>query len=199
MKAQQTNTSPKPGTTRRLLEMHLEKLDLDALMRLSPLREKHSVGDLPFRQKRQEILRQTDQYVSQCRRILGYLGAGDRPNDWNQLSATAVVQQVVCSLENGDSYETIARFLNEWRTASRKQGRPSGSSVGDGIALRALELRESGPDKWSWSKIADELLECKLHKVHSWDDECTARLKVAVKALQSFVQELQATAYFKLP
>jgi hypothetical protein len=150
----------------------------------------------------EENLEAANLHVSRCRRIASYLGQaleqGVEEYDWQPLSALGAAKQIEAFTQNGESSETVARFLERWRNPPAKK-RPVGSVHNDGIALRALVLHESDPKRWPWPKAADALLDCKLHVEHVWDSDCTVRLKQAVVRLQTFVRELQSDCYIPLP
>jgi hypothetical protein len=129
---------------------------------------------------------------ARMRRIEGYLGGGRQPSVSASPSTLEAAKTIRANIERGDSDEAIALFLGEWREPNKKRGRPKGSNDSDSMAVLALQLHDSNPKFWTWPKVADRLLDCKSHKAHSWDSECTAKLKQAVSRLRTFLEELQS-------
>jgi len=202
MKSKNRRTTLQAGSVRPLLEKHWHRLNLEELLRLSKitaLNNRHTEYSPECMRELDEDLEALNHHVSRCRRISSYLGQEVKEYEWKQLSARGAARQIEAFIQNGENFETIARFLEKWRSPPTKQGRPAGSINHDGIALLAFELHESDPKKWTWPKVADELLNCKSHVEHVWDSECTVRLKKAVTRLQEFVQELQAACRLQLP
>jgi len=202
MKSERKSVTLEAGSVRQLLEKHWHRLNLEELLRLSgitPLSNRHTEYSPECMRELDENLEAVNLHVSRCRRIANYLGQGVEEYEWKPLSARGAARQIEAFIQNGEDSETITRFLERWRNQPIKKGRPAGSVDHDGIALRALELHESDPKKWPWPKVADELLECKLHIEHVWDSDCTVRLKQAVVRLQTFVRELQSACYIPLP
>jgi hypothetical protein len=71
-----------------------------------------------------------------------------------------------------------------------KRGRQAGTVDLDGHAVMALTLHGWDPKRWSYPKLADELLGCKRHKSHAADSDCVDKLKKAVARLRALLQEL---------
>lgn len=146
-----------------------------------------------------ELLRQANARVlgfellfARMRRIEGYLGSGRQPSVTSNPSTLEAAKTIRANIEKGDSDEAIALFLEKWQGPNKKRGRPKGSNDSDSMAVLALQLRDSSPNLWTWPKITDRLLNCKTHRVHSWDSDCTTKLKQAVARLRAFLRELQS-------
>lgn len=202
MKPERTSATLEAGSTRQLLEKHWHRLNLEELLRLSkltPLNHRHTEYSPECMRELDENLEAVSLHVSRCRRIACYLGQEVEEYEWKPLSARGAARQIEAFIQNGENYETIARFLEKWRNPPAKKGRPAGSIDHDGIALRALELHGSDPKRWPWPKVADKMLNCKSHVEHVWDSECTVRLKQSVGRLQTFVRELQSACFIPLP
>ena len=130
---------------------------------------------------------------ARMRRIEGYLEQGQKKHSLpDSLSAMSAAELIRANIARGDSDEAIALLLKNWRKPARNPGRPIGSNDSESVVVLALQLHDSNPKQWTWPKVADRVLNCKLHTKHEWDSECTARLKQAVSRLQAFLKELQS-------
>lgn len=129
---------------------------------------------------------------TRMRRIENYLDRGSRRPVTDSLSALSLAQLVRTNIQRGDSDQAIAILLERWKTPEKKRGRPAGSRDSDNLTVLALQLHNSNKKLWTWPKVADRLLNCKLHEKHEWDSTCTVRLRQAVTQLKRFLQELQA-------
>ena len=195
MKPEDTIVPFEAGSVRQLLEKHWHRLNLEELLRLSktsPLDNRHTEYSPERMRELDENLESVRLHVSRCRRIASYLGHELPEYEWKSLSALGAARLIDTFIQNSESYETIALFMEMWRKPAPKLGRPTGAIIPDGLALRALELHESDPKRWTWPKVADELLNCKVHATHNWESDCTDRLKKAVSRLQAFAKKLQS-------
>jgi hypothetical protein len=202
MKPERASVTLEAGSARLLLEKHWHRLNLEELLRLSgitPLCNRHTEYSPECMRELDENLDAVNLHVSRCRRIASYLGQEVEDYEWKPLSARGAARQIEVFVQNAEDTETIARFLERWRNPTAKKGRPAGSVDHDGIALRALELHESDPRKWTWPKVADELLNCKAHLKHDEHSNCTASMKQDVARLRAFLRELQSTCSLSLP
>lgn len=147
------------------------------------------------KQELEEILKEGNRHSVDLRRIASYLG-----HEWLPPKPTTfhAAKQIRAMIENGDTDEKIALYLNIYLLQRKKRGRPSATYRNSEFALRALELHDSDPDKWTWPKIADALLSCKSHSHHVWDSSCTNRVKREAHRLRAFLEQLQ-TEYLILP
>jgi hypothetical protein len=130
--------------------------------------------------------------TARMRRIQSYLNHGKKRPASEALSALSAAQVFRENIQRGDSDEANALFLEQWRKPAKKRGRPRGSSDFESVVVLALQLHDSNPKFWTWPKVADQLLNCKSHAAHKWDDACTARLKQAVTRLRAFLEEIEA-------
>lgn len=138
---------------------------------------------------------ETEELTRQLRRIESYFGhkpreiAGHILEDAKCLTAAG---QVRAAIQNGDSDEEIASFLRHYLGANSKRtrGRPINTFDFDHHAIRAFVLHGQNPRAWSYPKLADALLGCKIHKVHAHNTDCTVTLKKAVERLRKFLSEL---------
>ncbi len=184
---------------RQTLMEHWALFYLEGLLRLSAIPpSSQCTATSPERTRElDELLEAGRLRIAHCRRIASYLGhelpPGHEMPEYkpNLLSALEAARLVDVFVQNGESFETIALFLEKWRKPGRKRGRPTGSNDPDSLALRALELHDSGPD-WTWPKVADELCKQKGHAPHGWKSTCTESLKHSVERLQKFLQELES-------
>lgn len=132
-----------------------------------------------------ELIRQ----LRQVERYLGHKPKEIDPRILEDAMYLTTARWVRASVHNGDSDELIACFLRHSLGAGQKRGR-GGAVAPDSHALLALTLRESYPAFWSYPKLADQLLGCRVHKEHAHDTSCTLTLKKAVERLRRFLREL---------
>jgi hypothetical protein len=190
-------TLPEGLSTQQILWFHwLRSLErLRALARVSedrpPLNQ-----DTPYSPERERkaiaIVLGFELLTARMHRIQSYLEPGKKRPVSDVLSALSAAQLIRANIHKGDSDEAIALFLGKWREPDKKRGRPKGSNDSESVALLALQLHDNNPKLWTWPKVADQLLKCKSHKVHSWDSDCTAKLKQAVTRLRAFLKELES-------
>lgn len=131
-----------------------------------------------------------DEQIVLLRKVAGYLGL-----EWGARTPFETAKLIRGALLGDYSWDKqiAADDLRASGGTRRKRGRgrPPGSTSADVSALQAFALRESDPKRWSWPKLADELLHCKAHKAHQWDSSCTVKLKMRVWKLRAFLKELQ--------
>jgi hypothetical protein len=92
----------------------------------------------------------------------------------------------------GASDEYIALYLEIYLLQGKGRGRPKATYDAEGYALQALELHDTNPKVWNWPKLADRLLNCKIHSRHSSESPCTGKIKKATERLRAFLKELQS-------
>lgn len=137
----------------------------------------------------EEKIKEGNGHFVDLRRIASYLG-----HDWTPAKPTTThaAKQIRVMIESGDPDEQIALYLEIYLLRKKSRGRPSATYDTDGLALQALELHDSDPIKWNWPKLADTLLNCKSHSRHSWNSECTGKVKKAGERLRTFLKQLQS-------
>lgn len=126
------------------------------------------------------------------RRIQSYLNYEQKRPVSEALSALSAAKLLRENIQRGDSDEAIALFLGKWRKPEKRRGRPKGTNYSDSVAVLALQLHDDNPRLWTWPKVADHVLKCKLHKVHDSDMTCTDSLRQAVTQLRKFLKELES-------
>lgn len=126
------------------------------------------------------------------RRIERYLGYKRKQSMEDAHSWLGPAKLIRGNVLKGDSEDAIAILLQKLCEPVKKRGRPPGTGDSESVAATALELLDSNPGYWTWSKIADRLLKCKTHTAHESDSECVNRLKQAVARLRDFLEELEA-------
>ena len=152
--------------------------------------------DVPtWMRKAQEHNEKTKNLQLVLRRVESYLGHKPKEVDARTLEdamSLSAARWIRASIQNGDSDEEIAEWLRSFLSSSRKgkRGRPAGTMNCDGHALLALVLYDRNPDIWSFPKLADCLLGCRIHKEHAHDTSCTRDLTKAVERLRSFLAEI---------
>jgi hypothetical protein len=149
------------------------------------------VSELPERISELEgQVREGNRHSDHLRRIASYLGFDWKPTPPTPLHAAKQVRGMV---QRGWGDEQIALYLDIYLLRSKgRRGRPRATYDAESFALRALELHDSDPKAWTWPRIADRLLDCKSHKEHVWDSDCTLKLKKAAQRLRTFLAELQS-------
>ncbi len=201
MTTKRSGDPPEAGSARQVLMFHWAAFYLEELLRLSAIPPLNSqAGNAPEHTRElEEHLEAVNLHVARSRRIASYLGHELPPGHEipeykpNLLSALDAARLISVFLQNGESAGTIALFLEMWRKPG-KPGRPKGSNNPDGLALRALELYDSDPERWTWPKVADELCEHrKRHTPHEWNSPCTESLRQSVERLRKFLRELEAS------
>jgi hypothetical protein len=130
--------------------------------------------------------------TARMRRIESYFSPSLQQPASDTLSALSAAQLIRTNIQRGDSDEAIALFLEQWKNPEKKRGRPKGSSDSHSVTVLALQLHYSNPTRWTWPKVADQLLNCKLHTAHDSESSCTVTLKQAVTQLKRFLKELQS-------
>jgi hypothetical protein len=145
-----------------------------------------------------KLIEEGDRLLVRLRRIIKYLGI-----QWKLPAPdeSGVAELIRKGVERGESFEAINRTVEFYLRGFgvQKLGRPIASGESDGIALRALELHESDPGRWTWAAVADELLNCNAHKAHTWDSECAGKLKKAGQRLRRFLIELESAVPLRRP
>src|SRR5262249_27540795 len=122
----------------------------------------------------------------QLRRLSNYFGL-----NWSERTSFETAKLIRGGLLGDHALEQIApAFITEKNTSARRErGRPRGAMVPDLTPLRALAMHNSDPERWTFPRIADELLNCKMHAQHKWDDGCVAALKQSVSNLRKFLRD----------
>jgi len=146
-----------------------------------------------------EQLRQAEAFLegwelltARMRRIENYLDSQRKRSASEALSTLELAKTIRANIQRGDTDEAIAFFLERWKTPEKKRGRPKGSNDPENVTVLALQLHESNPKLWTWPKIADQLLNCKLHVAHEADSNCAVNLRQAVSQLKKFLKEMQS-------
>ncbi len=191
--------SSPPISAQKYLFMHWV-LRMEALNRLAensevnepPDRKSESIAE--WMRKAQKYIDESNRLLLQIKRIQSYLGRNPKSIDPKIVETAnwiATARWARALIQNGESDEAVARFLKN-SAEGQKRGRPSGAMNCDGQALRALVLHDSNPKWWTWPKLADRVLGCKVHTKHTSDSNCTAKLKQAVTGLRKFLRELES-------
>jgi hypothetical protein len=147
------------------------------------------------------LVKEREHLTQLLRRIECYLGFEPKQLDPENIGPglaelekyTDAVRCIRVLIQSGESEETIIALLMllvPSSNANGKCGRPKGTIDHDESVLSAMELRDSDPKEFSWPKLADELLDCKVHNPHTSESECVDKLKKAVKRLRVFLQKL---------
>jgi hypothetical protein len=143
-----------------------------------------------------ELMDQRKALTLQRQLIESYLGNDARRIDSRHVEFAKyldVARWVRASIQNGESDEVIAAWLMEKfppNNAKRNAGRPQGTIDHSGHALLALELYDSDPKKWSYPKLAHDLLKCEEDGPHNTDCACVDELKKSVGRLRTFLHKL---------
>jgi len=146
-----------------------------------------------------EYMRRVRDHLDECnrlrlliRRIDGYFGRKRRkpaPSGINAIDFHRAAKSVRVLIDNSGSDELIADYLKGlFSSQKRLGGRPRGAMDSDRRVLDAFVLHESDPRRWTWPKVADELLKCKIHKKHTSEDSCTRKLSKAGERLRAFLK-----------
>ncbi len=200
--------SPSPAPVQLRLFQHwkarneaLRRLTEEAKTHKPPNKETDSIPE--WMGKAKKHIDETNRLLLQIARIQGYLGRDRKSIDPEIVTAAhwkARAQWVRRLIENGESDEAVASFLRSAVEGERKdkgRGRPSGSTDCDSQAMLALAIHDSDSKYWTWPKLADWLLGCKIHERHAWDSDCTVRLKKTVYRLRAFIRELDSECTVK--
>lgn len=176
----------------RLTTDRLDKLE-EEWARLPPMNQQPRLARM---HKAQRLIDERENLMFLRRRIESYLGNDARKIDSRYVEFAKyvdVVRWVRVSIQSGESDEFMAAWLmGEFPSsdARHKRGRSKGTVDHDGHALLAVMLHDSVPRMWTYRKLADRLLGCMAHKVHTSDSDCTGKLKKAVERLRKFLREL---------
>jgi hypothetical protein len=143
----------------------------------------------------EDTIAKREMLMERLRRIEGYLGHAPRkinPKILEDVKCLEAVRWIRAATREGWPEESIASWLSNylWSMTKAKRGRQAGTVDLDGHAVMALTLHGWDPKRWSYPKLADELLGCKRHKSHAADSDCVDKLKKAVARLRALLQEL---------
>ncbi len=147
------------------------------------------------------LVKEREHLTQLLRRIECYLGFEPKQLDRENIGPglaelekyTDAVRCIRVLIQSGESEETIIALLMllvPSSDANGKRGRPKGTIDHDESVLLAMEYRNSDPREFSWPKLADMLLNCKIHNSHTSESECVDRLRKAVRRLRLFLREL---------